>query len=163
MRSVLVPLALLAVVTASSAQDKPKDAPKFAGPTKDGFLLPNGWHLTPVGKHAVTTDLPLNVLPLKDNKHVLVATSGWNAHDLSVIDVSGPEPKVVSKVTVKQSWYGLAVNADESKVYWAGGGHGAVHTFDLKDGQLTAADGPAARSARCRSKTSSSRTRRRPR
>ncbi len=144
MRSLLVPLALFTVVTVSLAQDKPKAEPgKFAGPTKDGFLLPNGWHLTPVGKHAVTTDLPLNVLPLKDNKHVLVATSGWNTHDLYLIDVSGSEPKEVSKVTVKQSWYGLAVSADESKVYWAGGGHGAVHQFDLKDGKLTATDGPS--------------------
>jgi YVTN family beta-propeller protein len=143
MRRLVVPLALLFAVAVASAQEKPKAEPgKFAGPTKDGFLLPNGWHLTPVGKHAVTTDLPLNVLPLKDNKHVLVATSGWNTHDLSVIDISSAEPKEVSKVTVKQSWFGLGVNGDEGKVYWAGGGHGAVHTFDLKDGKLTAADGP---------------------
>jgi YVTN family beta-propeller protein len=143
MRSLLVPLALLTAAVAV-AQDKPVVEPgKFAGPTKDGFLLPNGWHLTPVGKHAVTTDLPLNVLPLKDNKHVLVATSGWNTHELYLIDVSGAEPKEVSKVSVKQSWYGLAVNADETKVYWAGGGHGAVHQFDLKDGKLTATDGPS--------------------
>lgn len=147
MRRLAVPLLLL-TAGLGLAQDKPKDAPKaepgkFAGPTKDGFLLPNGWHLTPVGKHAVTTDLPLNVIPLKDNKHVLVATSGWNTHDLSLIDISSSEPKEVSKVTVKQSWFGLAVNTDESKVYWAGGGHGAVHQFDLKDGKLTPADGPS--------------------
>jgi YVTN family beta-propeller protein len=143
MRSLLVPLALLTAAVAV-AQDKPVvETGKFPGPTKDGFLLPNGWHLTPVGKHAVTTDLPLNVMPLKDNKHVLVATSGWNTHELYLIDVSGAEPKEVSKVSVKQSWYGLAVNADETKVYWAGGGHGAVHQFDLKDGKLTATDGPS--------------------
>ena len=73
-----------------------------------GFLLPNGWHLTPVGKHVVTTDLPLNILPLKDGKHALVATSGFNRHELSLIDFSGTEPKVVATETVRQSWFGLA-------------------------------------------------------
>ena len=32
--------------------------PVFPGPTKDGFLLPNGWTVTPVGKQVLITDLP---------------------------------------------------------------------------------------------------------
>src|SRR5262245_38395436 len=102
MRRTLLVLPLLAISLA--AQDKP-DPVRTAGPTKTGFLLPNGWHLTPVGRHLVTTDLPLNILPLKDGKHVLVATSGFNKHELSLVDVSGPEPKLVSSTTVRQSWY----------------------------------------------------------
>jgi hypothetical protein len=58
--------ALFAAILALSAiaDDKPaakvdrKDPPPgFPGPTKDGFLLPNGWHLTPVGRHVEITDL----------------------------------------------------------------------------------------------------------
>jgi hypothetical protein len=30
--------------------------------------LPNGWILTPVGKHVTLTDLPLNIIPLGDGK-----------------------------------------------------------------------------------------------
>ena len=52
----------LVLGSAVSAQP-PAERP---GPTKDGFLLPNGWHLTPAGKHITTTDLPLNIVPLKD-------------------------------------------------------------------------------------------------
>jgi len=45
--------------------DEPKsDAkPQYAGPTSTGFLLPNGWHITPVGQQVQTTDLPLNIIP----------------------------------------------------------------------------------------------------
>ena len=124
-----VPLVALLLIAPLPAQDKPK----FAGPTDTGFLLPNGWHLTPVGKHVVTTDLPLNIIPLKDGRHALVATSGYNRHELSLIDLTG-EPRVVASEMVRQSWYGLAVDKAEGKVWWSGGGYGKLHKFDLKDG-----------------------------
>src|SRR5271168_1777999 len=113
-----------------------QEPPKFPGPTKEGFLLPNGWHLTPVGKHLVTTDLPLNILPLADNKHVLVASSGFNAHDLMVVDITG-EPKLVAKMTQRQSWYGLATDPAQKKVWWSGGGQNSLHVFDLAGDKLT--------------------------
>jgi len=125
------PVAVLLIAVAVPARDRPK----FAGPTETGFLLPNGWHLTPVGRHAVTTDLPLNILPLKDGKHALVATSGYNRHELLLIDLTG-EPKVISSDTVRQSWYGLAVDTAEATVWWSGGGAMRLHTFGLKDGKL---------------------------
>lgn len=142
-RSFLAFLALAAVTALVFADDKnAPEAPKTAGPTKDGFLLPNGWHLTPVGKHAVTTDLPLNIIPLKDNKHALIASSGFNSHDLALVDLTG-EPKIVAKTTVGQSWFGLAISKDESKVWWAGGGAGMVHAFDIKDAKLELTSGTA--------------------
>ncbi len=113
-----------------------QEPPKFPGPTKDGFLLPNGWHLTPAGKHLVTTDLPLNILPLADNKHVLVASSGFNAHDLMLVDITG-EPKVVAKMTQRQSWYGLATDTSQKKVWWSGGGQNSLHVFNLDGDKLT--------------------------
>ncbi|MBN9517488.1 beta-propeller fold lactonase family protein [bacterium] len=118
------------------AQDKDKDNPRFAGPTATGYLLPNGWHLTPAGKHLVTSDLPLNIIPLKDGKRALVATSGFNAHNLQLVDIAGGEPKAVATGTSQQSWFGLAVDKAEGKVWWAGGGHGSLHTFDLAGDEL---------------------------
>jgi YVTN family beta-propeller protein len=128
----LLPLCLVIFVSPLVAQDKAK----FAGPTDTGFLLPNGWHLTPVGRHVVTSDLPLNILPLKDGKHTLVATSGYNRHELALVELNGSEPKIVSTEIVRQSWYGLAMDKAEGKIWWSGGGYGKLHTFDLKDGKL---------------------------
>jgi len=113
-----------------------QDKPRLPGPTATGFLLPNGWHLTPAGKHLVTADLPLNIIPLKDGKRVLVATSGFNRHELLLVDVSGAEPKMLSELTARQSWYGLAVTKDAGKVWWSAGGQGMLHTFDIKKDEL---------------------------
>jgi DNA-binding beta-propeller fold protein YncE len=133
MRFILLVVTAVASASLAFGDDKVTQP----GPTETGFLLPNGWHLTPVGKHVVTTDLPLNIIPTKDGKHVLVATSGYNKHELMVVDIAGAEPKIVSSETVRQSWYGLARDKSESKVWWSGGGYGKLHTFNCVDGKLT--------------------------
>ena len=132
MRTAFALLFTSLVLTASAvAQDKPQ----FPGPTESGFLLPNGWHLTPVGKHVETTDLPLNIIPLKDGKHAVVATSGFNSHNLYLIDLA--ENKVVAFETVRNSWFGLALSQAEDKVWWSGGGQVDLHTFGLKNAKFT--------------------------
>src|SRR5438034_3655966 len=110
------------------------DKPHFAGPTEKGFLLPNGWTLAPAGKHVTVTDLPLNIIPLAGGKHALIATSGYNKHELSLIDLT--DLKVIDSRTVRQSWFGLALDAEGEKVWWSGGGANVLHTFTLKDHKL---------------------------
>src|SRR5438874_10795530 len=122
-RTVAVLFALLGV--AAIAADKPT----VPGPTATGFLLPNGWHLTPAGRHVAISDLPLNIHPLKDGRHALVTTNGFNRHEVSLVDLQSG--KVVASEWARQSWFGLAVSKKEEKLWWAGGGNGYVHTFDL--------------------------------
>jgi YVTN family beta-propeller protein len=114
-----------------------QDKPKYVGPTDTGFLLPSGWHITPVGKHLVTADLPLNIVPLADNKHVLVANNGFNQHALSLVNISGVEPKLLQQEVSRNSWYGLAMTKSADKIWWSGGGSGMLHTFDFKDLKLS--------------------------
>lgn len=128
MTSLLAPLCLsLGLLNAApSTQDQ---KPATAGPTERGFLLPNGWTLTPAGKHVVLTDLPLNIVPLADSHRVLVATSGYNKHELSLIDLE--QQKVIAKEAVPESWFGLAVSRDQGHIWWSGGGRGRLHEFAL--------------------------------
>jgi YVTN family beta-propeller protein len=112
-----------------------EDRPRWPGPTDAGFLLPNGWTISPAGPQVPLTDLPLNIRPLADGKHALVATSGFNRHELSLVDLAAG--KVIASQPVRQSWFGLATNAKEDQVWWAGGGANMLHTFDLKDRRLT--------------------------
>lgn len=112
-----------------------QEKPRFAGPTETGFLLPNGWTISPVGKQVTLTDLPLNIALLANGTQALVATSGYNKHELSLIDLKSE--KVIATGSVRQSWFGLAVSPDEAKIWWAGGGAAMVHAFDLRDGKLT--------------------------
>ena len=102
---------LIVLVTASLtsiAVLRAQEAPRYAGATRTGFLLPNGWTVTPVGEQVPVADLPLNILPLPDSRHVLVATSGYNAHELSLIDLE--KKAVVDRQTVRESWFGLAAS-----------------------------------------------------
>src|SRR3954469_8519461 len=100
-RAAVVFVLLVGVV---AAQEKPT----VPGPTATGFLLPNGWHLTPAGRHVEITDLPLNIHPLKDGRHALVTTNGFNRHDLSLVDLQ--QGKVIASEWARQSWFGLAVS-----------------------------------------------------
>jgi YVTN family beta-propeller protein len=110
-------------------------APQYVGQTDKGFLLPNGWKLSPAGDQVVLTDLPLNIVPLADGTRALVASSGFNAHELAVVDLASKQ--VSHKQTARQSWFGLAVDEARGKVWWSGGGSKMIHAYDLKDGTLT--------------------------
>jgi YVTN family beta-propeller protein len=116
--------------------DEPKtnSSPQYAGPTSSGYRLPNGWHITPVGKQVSVSDLPLNIIPLKDNRHALVATSGFNAHQLALIDYAFG--RIIASEVTRQTWFGLAMNEAENQVWLSGGGSGELHSFDLRNQQI---------------------------
>src|SRR5690606_32796368 len=65
-----------------------QEKPRIAGPVEGGYLLPNGWTITPAGEQVVVPDLPLNILPLADGKRALVTSNGYNDHDLSLVDLA---------------------------------------------------------------------------
>ncbi|MFI5454790.1 MAG: bifunctional YncE family protein/alkaline phosphatase family protein [Isosphaerales bacterium] len=131
-----------ATILTFAAALQAQDAPRYAGLTSQGFLLPNGWTLKPAGQQIPLADLPLNIIPLADNRHVLTATSGYNAHELSVVDLA--DKKVVDRQAVRQSWFGLAVAAEADRIWWSGGGGNVLHAFRLADCRLTRTSGPEA-------------------
>jgi len=125
-------VAVLATFVCLSA--RAEDKPQYAGPTSQGFLLPNGWKLSPAGQHVTLTDLPLNILPLADGKRVLVGTNGFNRHELSLIDWNTRQ--LLSRDVVPQSWFGMILSPEQDKVWWSGGGSNLLHTFDLSGTKL---------------------------
>ena len=111
---------------------------QFPGQKPDGFLLPNGWMISPAGDQVPLKDLPLNIVPLSDGRHALVATSGFNAHELTLIDLQSKDIKQTE--TVRQSWFGLALSPNEETLWWSGGGGAMLHPFNVKDGKLSRTD-----------------------
>jgi YVTN family beta-propeller protein len=144
-RSILF-LSYLTMVWVGLSSVQAQQAPRYAGSTERGFLLPNGWTLTPAGEQIPLADLPLNLIPLPDNRHVLAATSGYNAHELTLIDLA--EKTIVARTKVQQSWFGLAVAPDGGQVWWSGGGGDVVHPFRLKDRRLERTGSPEPESRR---------------
>ncbi|MHC5538602.1 bifunctional YncE family protein/alkaline phosphatase family protein [Singulisphaera rosea] len=142
----LLSLLTLPFLLDSRAEDEGKEnaaeRARYAGPSDKGFLLPNGWTLTPAGDQVALTDLPLNIVPLADSQHALVATSGFNPHKLSLVDLKSKS--IVGEEGARQSWFGLALDESSSKVWWSGGGADQIHTFDLRGTTLSKTSVPEA-------------------
>jgi YVTN family beta-propeller protein len=153
MRRSLVPLCVaLAAVAALPLWLHAQDAPRFAGPTDKGFLLPNGWTISPAGAQVPLTDLPLNILPVVDGRCALVATSGYNAHQLSLVDLE--QRKVIDSETVRQSWYGLVKEPGGDRLWWSGGGDGRLHALRLDGRALSRIGAPGAAQPKERGRSS---------
>ena len=111
-RPLLTACLLLFTATALSAQDKPtKNPPGYPGPTDAGYVLPNGWRLTPAGQQIILTDLPLNIRTTPDGKYALVACNGYNAHELTAIELATGAGAAVSGLGGGAEMYGLALGA----------------------------------------------------
>ena len=136
LRSALMTRAtVLTLIYAINFHTLGQEAPRYAGSTEKGFLLPNGWTLRPAGEHIPQSDLPLNIIAMPNNKHALIATSGYNSHDLSLVDIM--QKRIVDHQTVGESWFGLAASPGADRVWWAGGGGGSkVHAFRLANDRL---------------------------
>ena len=54
------------------------------GETGNGYLLPNGWRISPTGKHVETEDLVLKILSSPDRRVIVALNSHrfstWSTH-----------------------------------------------------------------------------------
>ncbi|MGH9719524.1 MAG: alkaline phosphatase family protein [Bryobacteraceae bacterium] len=103
---------MLFFATALLAAQTPK-------PTPAGYDLPNGWKITPAGRHVTTADYILNVTNTPDGRNVIGLHSGYNPHGLVVLDPRNVE--ITQKVGMKSSWFGLAWAPDGKTLYVSGG------------------------------------------
>jgi YVTN family beta-propeller protein len=128
-------LALVVAVLASSFfPATAKEPAQFPGRTAEGYLLPNGWKLTPAGRQVPLTDLPLNIIAIDDSR-ALVATSGYNAHELSLVDLKAAS--VLDSSSVRESWFGLDYDAAGGRAWWSGGGANVLHEFKVDLNSVT--------------------------
>ena len=89
-------------------------------PVPGGFELPNGWRITPAGKHiADTEDMVLKITAAPDGRAVIATHAGYNPHGLVVIDPRTHQ--VVQRIGLKSTWLGLAWARDGKTLYVSGG------------------------------------------
>ncbi len=117
-------------------------AADLPGPTDDGYLLPNGWRITPFGDVVEMPDLMLNLQPSPDGRVVVAIHCGYNDHGLVTIDAESNE--AVQRIGLPTAWYGLAWSPDGTKLYVSGGNNSSkdgirapVYVFDYADGRLS--------------------------
>lgn len=137
---------IVAVIATLAVPLIAQDKPRVVGPTEKGVLLPNGWTITPAGEQIELTDLPLNIVPLPNGPHVLVASSGYNAHELALIDIA--TKRRLDTATVRESWFGLIFDPSKGVAHWSGGGGNQIHSYKLEGGKLQRLGEPEKRADR---------------
>jgi YVTN family beta-propeller protein len=92
-------------------------------------LLPNGWKITPVGKHvALPGDMPLAMAASPDGKYLLTVTGGYHDEDVNVIDMASGA--LIQSLDVDKAWAGMCFDPSGKTVYVAAGGGADQKTLD---------------------------------
>lgn len=143
----LVVLILIFSIGLSKAQEKQSGDLNEAGSTNvrvipsplpsrsdvpEGYLLPNGWKLTPAGTHLPLGDLPLRVVVSPDGKFLVATNNGYSDQGLTVIDLDRQQ-KVLT-IPMERSWLGLQFSSDGKKLYASGGGDNRIHVYNVERG-----------------------------
>lgn len=137
MRPHLLGALAFALLILPGAPAATKPAVTLPGLQRDGsVLLPNQWSLRPVGKQIPVGDFPINVALHRDGKFAAVLHSGYSQHEIRILEVK--TARLVSQVALDESFYGLAWSPDGKRLFASGGSAEVIHTFDFKDGYLSA-------------------------
>jgi len=110
-----------------------KAARKEPGRKVTGTLLPNGWTLTPEGRHIEISDLPLNMVITRDGRYLLSTTNGNGDQNIDIIDLG--TGAVTQTITVGKSWLGIAFAPDGKRFFVSGGDDNEVMVFDFAGGK----------------------------
>src|SRR3954470_11059800 len=112
--------------------------PRWPGVQGNGItLLPNGWRIAPAGRHVHVGDLPMNLVPSRDGRFLVVSTSGWEKPALVVFDTKSLQ--VVSRTPIDHTWLGLAWHPDGTRLFASGSSENTIVEFTWNDGRLTQA------------------------
>lgn len=99
--------------------------------------LPNGWALSPAGRHLPLGDLPLNMALVPGGRQAVITLNGYGKNGLVLIDLEGEA--VLDQVEMPAAWYGLAVSR-EGVIYASAGNDNCVRTFRIEGGRFLTSD-----------------------
>jgi YVTN family beta-propeller protein len=100
--------------------------------------LPNGWHLTPVGKMLPLGDLPLNIAVSPSKRLGAVTNSGQSVHTLQLVDVR--KGSILDSAVIGKAWLGLAFSGNGKYLYASGGHDNFIISYSLDNRKLSAED-----------------------
>src|SRR3954464_13444821 len=135
-RPSVVLLVLLFLAAALPAAQKPQTS-RPGRESRDVTLLPNGWRISPAGRHVTVGDLPLALAESPDGRTRVGSNEGYSKPTLSLVDLK--TLNVAQKVDVESSWLGIAWHPDGRRLYLSGGGANTVEELQLTDEGLKAA------------------------
>jgi DNA-binding beta-propeller fold protein YncE len=136
-RSVLTVSALLVGAVLVAGKDAaPAKRRVLPGLQATGFVqLPNQWSLRPAGKQVRLGDFPVNMALHPGGRWLAVLHAGHSDHEIMTLDLK--TQKVVSRVLLDQTWYGLCFAPDGKKLYASGAEFEVVHAYKFEGGLLS--------------------------
>ena len=102
------------------------------------ILLPNGWSLSVPGTSIPIGDFPLNLISVNGEHLWAVTNNGQSEQSIMLIDSEMLE--ITGKIIIPKSWYGLAFNRDQSKLFASGGNDNLIRIYDTSDKRLLQID-----------------------
>jgi WD40 repeat protein len=145
--AILVSIAALALLVETLGRSHEGDSPRSGPPggprilpgvQSDGFvLLPNQWRLRPAGSQLELGDFPAAMALHPDGEFLAVLHCGYKDHEIAILDIRGNRPRIVSRATVDQSFYGIAFSPDGRRLFASGGEYEVVHSFTFRSGYLS--------------------------
>jgi DNA-binding beta-propeller fold protein YncE len=108
------------------------------GMQPDGYVqLPNQWRLRPAGSQLEIGDFPAAMALHPEGHFLAVLHCGYRDHEIMVLDVRGPRPRIVSRASVDQAFYGVTFSPDGRRLFASGGEYEVVHQFNFRGGYLS--------------------------
>ena len=100
--------------------------------------LPNGWSLTPPDHSIELGDLPMNMVVSPSGKLLAVMNSGYGEQSIMLIDAA--QKKILSKIRIPKSWYGLKFGNDGKHLYASGGNDNLIRIYSIDKGNIAQSD-----------------------
>ena len=97
---------------------------------------PQPVELRPAGRQLEVGDFPVNMAIHPSGQYLAVLHAGCSEHEVMIVDLNKAKPKIVSRVAVDQTFYGLCFSPDGRQLYASGGEFEVVHEFDFDRGLL---------------------------
>jgi YVTN family beta-propeller protein len=120
--------------TPASAQTR-RTVPSPLPPGPDyasGYLLPNGWKITPAGTHIAVGDLPLRIVVSPDGRILAATNNGYSDNGISLLDLN--RQARLNTILMESAWLGLQFSPDGKRLYASGGGDNKIHRFEFGHG-----------------------------
>lgn len=102
------------------------------------IMLPNGWSLSSAGRSIELGDLPLNIAVSGSEKFMAVSNNGQSIQTIQLIDPK--TEKVLDKVEIPKSFYGLKFSKDDRFLYASGGNDNWVLKYEIANSKLMIRD-----------------------
>ena len=100
--------------------------------------LPNGWSITPAGRHVTVGDLPLNIAVSHSQRFLAVTNNGQSTQSIQLVDAKNE--KILDNKIIGKSWGGIAFSKNEKYLYASGGNDNWILKYAIQEGKLNTVD-----------------------